>query len=74
MIYVYFFIECVARWSEKSVRFENLMGIDFQKAQILLDFVSQCEIWHVFNIGILWWISHHIQYLNNQQLFYYTTI
>ena len=28
------------------------MGIVFQKAQILLDFISQCEIWHVFNIGI----------------------
>ena len=21
------------------------------------------------NIGILWWISHHIQYLNSQQLY-----
>ena len=26
------------------------------------------------NIGILWSISHHIQYLNRQQLFYYITI
>ena len=41
------------------MRFENLMGLDFQKAQILLDF----EIWHVFNIGILRWISHLIIYL-----------
>ena len=29
------------------------MGIGFQKAHILLDFISQYEIWHVFNIGIL---------------------
>ena len=58
MIYVYFFIKYVVRWSEKSVRFENLMRIGFQKAHILLDFVSQCEIWHAFNIGILWWLSH----------------
>ena len=29
MEYVYFFIKCVVRWSENSVRFENLMGIDF---------------------------------------------
>ena len=51
--YAYFFIKCVVRWSENSVRFENLKGIYFQKAQILLDFVSKCGIWHVFNIGIL---------------------
>ena len=25
------------KWSENSVRFENLMGISFQKAQILCD-------------------------------------
>ena len=35
MIYDYFFIKCVFRWSENSVRFENLMGIGFQKGQIL---------------------------------------
>ena len=35
------------RWSENSVRLENLMGIGFQMGQILLDFISQCEIWHV---------------------------
>ena len=69
MIYVYFFIKCVVRWSENSVRFENLMGIDFQKAQILLDFVSQCEIWHVFNMGILWWILHLIIYLLENTFF-----
>ena len=66
---VYFFIKCVVRWSEISVRFENLMGLDFQKAQILLDFVSLCEIWHVFNIGILWWISHLIIYLLENTFF-----
>ena len=71
MIYVYFFIKCVVRWSENSVRFENLMGIDFQKAQILLDFVSQCEIWHVFNIGILWWISYLIIYLLENTFFFH---
>ena len=51
MIYVYFFIKCVVRWSENSVRFDNLMGIGFQMGQILWDFIShfisQCEIWHV---------------------------
>ena len=61
---LYFFIKCVVRWSKNFVRFENLMGTDFQKAHILLEFISQYEIWDVFNIGILWWISHHIQYLN----------
>ena len=64
---VYFFIKCVVRWSENSVRFENLM--DFQKAQILLDF----EIWHVFNIGILWWISHLIIYLL-ENMFFFTCV
>ena len=47
------------------MRFENLMGLDFLKAQILLDF----EIWHVFNIGILWWISHLIIYLLENTFF-----
>ena len=47
VMYVYFFIKCVVRWSENSVRFENPMGIGFQMGQILWDFISQCEIWHV---------------------------
>ena len=32
MIYDFFFIK-VSGWSENSVRFENLMGIGFQKGQ-----------------------------------------
>ena len=36
------------RWFEISVSFENLMGISFQKYQILWDFISQCEVWHVW--------------------------
>ena len=47
MIYVYFFIKCVVRWSENSVTFDNLVGIGFQMGQILWDFISQCETWHV---------------------------
>ena len=35
VMYVYFVIKCVVRWYENSVRFENLMGIDFQMGQIL---------------------------------------
>ena len=35
MIYVYFSIKCVVRWSENSVRFDNLTGIGFQMDQIL---------------------------------------
>ena len=35
VMYVYFFIKCVVRRSENSVRFENLMGIGFQMGQIL---------------------------------------
>ena len=27
MVYVYFFNKCVVKWSENSVRFDNLMGI-----------------------------------------------
>ena len=46
MTYVYFFIKCVVRWSENSVRFENLMGIGFQMGQFC-EILSQCEIWHV---------------------------
>ena len=41
------FIKCVLKWSENSVRFENLMGIGFQKDGMLQDFISQCEVWHV---------------------------
>ena len=46
-MYVYFFIKYVVRWFKNSVRFENLMGIGFQMGQILWDFISQWEIWHV---------------------------
>ena len=35
MMNVYFFIKCIVKWSENSVRFENLMGIGFQMDQIL---------------------------------------
>ena len=41
-------LKFVAKWSENSVRFQN-MGIGFQMGQILWDFISQCEIWHVWN-------------------------
>ena len=37
MIYDYLFIKCVFRWSEYSVRFENLIGIGFRRAKF-------CEI------------------------------
>ena len=36
-----------SRWSENSVRFENLMGIGFQMGQNFVDFIAQCEVWHV---------------------------
>ena len=58
MIYVYFFIKCVVRWSENSVRFENLMGIDFQKAQILLD-LSHSERYGVYLI-LVFYGGYHI--------------
>ena len=48
MIYVYFFIKSVVKWSENSVRSEFFMGIAFQMGQILWDFISQCGIWHVW--------------------------
>ena len=35
MMYVYFFIKCAVRWSENSVRFENLKAIGFQMGQIM---------------------------------------
>ena len=47
------------RWSENSVRFENLMGISFQKNQILWDFISQCEVWHVC-------INQNLQYIQRR--------
>ena len=47
MIYVYFFIKSVVKCFENSVRSEFFMGIAFQTDQILRDFISQCEIWHV---------------------------
>ena len=47
-----FLFKCVFRWSENSVRFENLMGIGFLKGQILWDFISHCEVWHVFKTNL----------------------
>ena len=47
VIYVYFFIKSVVKWFENSVRSEFFIGIAFQMGQILWDFISQCEIWHV---------------------------
>ena len=54
MIYVYFFIKCVLRWSENSVRLKFLTHLKsfegsmwHQMGQILWDLISQCEIWHV---------------------------
>ena len=38
MIDDYFFIKCVFRWSENSVRFENLMEIGFQKGMYVVFF------------------------------------
>ena len=35
VIYVYFFINSVVKWSENSVRFEFFMGITFKMGQIL---------------------------------------
>ena len=35
------------RWSENSVKFENLMGMGFQKGQIMWDFISQREVYGV---------------------------
>ena len=52
MIYGYFFTICVVRWSENSVRFENLMGTGFQMGQILCDCISQCEIRHVWGLQL----------------------
>ena len=55
--YVYFFIKSVVKWSEKSVRFELFMGIAFQMGQILWDFISQCEVWHVWIHRVNWVIT-----------------
>ena len=63
-MYVYFFIKCVVRWSENSVRFENLTGICFQMGQILWDFILQCEVWHVcwhHNMNVGHWPIFHSQ-------------
>ena len=58
-MYVYFFIKCVVRWSENSVRFEKFYGnwlpdglnsVRFYLT--VLDFISQCEIWHVRYLDI----------------------
>ena len=40
MIYGYFFIKSVVKWSEKSVRFEFFMGIAFQMGQIFAYSIS----------------------------------
>ena len=37
LIYVYFFIKSVVKWSKNSVRFELFIGIAFQIGQILWD-------------------------------------
>ena len=47
VIYVFFFIKYVVKWSENSVRFEFFMGIAFQMGHFLWDFISQCEIWYI---------------------------
>ena len=48
MIYVYFFIKCVVRWSENSVRFEKSYGNWLPNGPNSVRFyLAQCEIWHV---------------------------
>ena len=47
------------RWYENFVRFENLMGISFQKGRILWDFISHCEVWHV--LGSM--TTHNLSFL-----------
>ena len=47
-----FLFKCVFRWSENSVRFENLMGIRFLMGRILWDFISHCEVWHVLKTNL----------------------
>ena len=41
------------------MRFENFMGTGFQVGQILSDFISQCEIWHVYmeRVKRNWYLS-----------------
>ena len=60
MIYVYFFIKRVVRLSENSVRFENLTGTDFQKAQILLDFLSHSLRYCMYLILVFYGGYHYI--------------
>ena len=50
VIYVYFFIKSVVKWSANSVEFEFFMGMAFQMGQILWDFISQCEFWYACRI------------------------
>ena len=57
MIYVYFFIKNVVRWSENSVRFENLMGIDFQKAKFCA-IVSHCVRYGMYEADLRLRCSH----------------
>ena len=53
MIYVYFFIKPVVKWSENSVRFEFLWELPSRWARILWNFISQCEVWHVCAYAVL---------------------
>ena len=65
VFYEYLFIKCALRWSEKSVRFENLMGIGFQIGQILWDLkilwelafimAKFCEIWKSYGNWLSEW-------------------
>ena len=47
-LYLFLYKKSVVNWSEKSVRFEFFMETAFEIGQILWDFTSQCEIWHVW--------------------------
>ena len=51
-----YFIKCVVRWSENSVRLKNPMGIGYQMGQILWDFISHCEIWHVCKLVTIFFL------------------
>ena len=54
MVYAYFFIKCVVRLSENSVRFVKSYGNCLPDGPNSVRFlseiyISQCEIWHVCN-------------------------
>ena len=51
MIYVYFFIKCVVRWSENSVRFENLMGIAFRWTKFC-EILSHSVRYGMYELGV----------------------